>query len=469
MRAEFERDTLWFAEYLRTRGVTSGDRVLLKGKNSYAFVKALFSLIHLDVSIVLVDHQQTQEETAGAEARSEVRWKVLGKSDEDDLDGRTILYEEWFNKPDRGLPVAGFLSLKQWRSRKDAAILWSSGSTGQPKGVVKSGNSILVNAEQTWRAMGHRTDDVFMPLLPFSHQYGFSTLLIWWLAQCSIVVAPYKLLNKVVDHLVRDGVTIVDATPSTYSSLVALFHRKPALLHELRKVRMWCVGGAPLSKRLADDFSRLLQRSLLDGYGLTEVGNVTVSTIENSKACGTPLRGVQVRVLEEDGTPLPPGLIGEVWVLSDGLMEGYLTNGGTILPTKQGWFPTNDLGYRDVDGNLHIVGRKQAVHRMGHTLYPAYLEKRVESCGCSAKVIALENEKKGSFLVFFVEDTQERPRQYWNRKIRTLLAPHEHPNAVRVVKSFPLNGNGKVDIVKLKHIAMDCIGMSFGRGGSFGT
>ncbi|PTM58839.1 class I adenylate-forming enzyme family protein [Desmospora activa] len=455
-KGEFERDVVGLAGYLRNRGVKSGDRVLLKGKNSYPFAVTLFSLIHLNTSIVLVDHQQTQKQTDEMLLRANVRWKLLGSLDKENSgDSHSFFYEEWIRQS-KALPDSSeTLSFHEWRERRDAAILWSSGSTGEPKGIVKSGRSIWDNIEKTRMAMDYRDDDVLMPLLPFSHYYGLSILLIWWQQQCSLVIPQYHMLNQVANLIIREGVTVIDAAPSTYYSLLNLVQKKLELVEQMRQVRMWCVGGAPLSKQLTDQFYQAFGMLLLDGYGLTEVGNVAVSNLNTPSACGYPLNDVDVQIKDDSGKEIPVCETGGIWVRSHGLMEGYLDSDGTIVPQQSKWYDTGDIGFFDTDGYLHVIGRKHAVHRMGYTLYLASLEKKAEECGCPVKVIALDEERKGCSLHFFIEDHETRSFHFWQKQIYPLLFSYERPDEIWVLEQFPLNHNGKVDLVKLREFAVN--------------
>lgn len=167
---------------LRSRGVRPGDRVLLTTDNSAAHIAALLALMHLDISVVLVDHQRTASQQAAIADRTRAGWLLHDAGDPllsltstapaplcvEDLCGAHL---------GAGAPVAdgaNGLRLGDWRGRRDAIICWSSGTTGEPKGIVRSGNSVLRNIENTARRMAYRTDDVLLPLLPFSHQYGRS-------------------------------------------------------------------------------------------------------------------------------------------------------------------------------------------------------------------------------------------------------------------------------------------------------
>lgn len=449
--AGVQRDASRIAGALRERGVAAGDRVILKADNSVAYVATVLALAHLDTSLVLLDHRQTDEESRRAAAVTRARWAIVQRGRALDGVPHVLAIEELATGP----TATGPLDLGPWRRRDDALVTWSSGSTGDPRGVVRSGRALLGNIDASGARMAYRPDDVLLPLLPFSHQYGLSLLLLSWMVGSSLVVAPYGQLDQALRIAGRAGATVVDATPATYHTLLGVTERRPELLAGLHRVRMWCVGGSPLDPSLADRFAKEFGLPLLDGYGSTEVGNIALATPENAVGCGQPLDGVHVEIVGADGRPVPAGRTGEIWVRSPGLMEGYLTEDGTVVPPDTACYRTHDLGYRDAGGNLSIVGRKFAVHRLGHTLYPEALERRAEACGRPVKVVAIEDQRRGCQLVFFVADPALGAVRDWRRAICALLPSYEQPNHVLVVPDFPLNRSGKPDAARLRQLATE--------------
>jgi acyl-CoA synthetase (AMP-forming)/AMP-acid ligase II len=485
------------ARQLTGIGVLPGDRVLLLGENDPGYLTAMLALIRLDVSLVLVDARQTAAESVGVVGRAKVRWVLLGSTADLADTGRAltvVLGTDRVLGYDELIAAAGEAAVDPvgpghpggpgypggvghpggpvdpghadgpagpfgaWAARRDAALLWSSGTTGRPKGVVRSGRSLIANTLVTMRVMGYRPDDVLFPLLPFSHQYGMSLVLIWWLTGCSLLVAPYRRLADALDSVREHRVTAVDAAPPTYHALLGLLERRPATRAGLASVRMWCVGGAPLPPALADRFAAELGTPLLDGYGLSEVGNVALATADNPVGCGMPLPGVSVRIAEPAADPgggaaRNAGGYGEVQVRSAGLMEGYLDEHGRLRPVPDGWFGTGDLGRLDEAGNLHVVGRHRAVHRMGYTLYPESIQRQAEACGAPICLVSVDDERRGCQLVLFVEDPQARPTGYWRDRIDTLLASYERPNAIEVLPRLPVGSTGKVDRAHLTELA----------------
>jgi acyl-coenzyme A synthetase/AMP-(fatty) acid ligase len=229
--------------------------------------------------------------------------------------------------------------------------------------------------------------------------------------------------------------------------------KRPSLADEFARVRMLCSGAAPLERPLVDRSLELFGKPLLDSYGSTEMGNVAFANIGNPNGCGQVVDGLELRVISEDGNPLPTGEIGELEVLDPDLMEGYLGEDGSVTPVDRGWYRTGDFGYLDADRNLFLAGRKRAVHRNGHTLHPEVIEHRLSEEGCSAKIVALPDQRRGSSLVFVVEDDQQRDPRYWREVINGLLPPFEQPNRVLITDQFPLNRNGKCDRKRLEVLA----------------
>ncbi|NJP53849.1 acyl--CoA ligase [Streptomyces sp. SBST2-5] len=447
--AALTRRVLAAARALHERGIRAGDRALVKGDNSVDYVVALLALMHLDVSLVPVDHRQSAADVRDAARRTRARWLLTDGPADEAFPADRVLRHAGLGTG--AAPDDAEVDLGRWYARTDAVVLWSSGTTGRPKGIVKSGRAVRGNTLRTIRAMGYRADDVLAPLLPFSHQYGLSVVLLWWLAGCTLVVTPYQRVDVAVARAVAHGVTAVDAAPSTYHTLLGVLRRRPELRAGLANVRLWGVGGAPLPAPLAAAFTAAVGRPLLDGYGLTELGNVALATPDEPTGCGRPLPGVEVRVVTADGREAAAGELGGIEVRSPDLMEGYLRDDGTVSPVAHdAWYPTEDLGRVDSAGRLQVVGRNRAVHRLGFTLYPESLERKAEACGRPVKVLPAQDRRRGCVLHFVVADPQDTPPAEWRRRLAPHLADYEQPNAVHVVPDFPLNPNGKVDTRALR-------------------
>ncbi|MFJ2788447.1 MULTISPECIES: aldehyde dehydrogenase family protein [unclassified Streptomyces] len=435
-------------EIFARRGIEPGSRVMMSGANSPEWVVALLALVHLDASVVLTDHRATPAQRSRIRSQARVVHEI-GDGAYGDAAPRTA----W--------NTAAVPDVASWARRQDAAISWSSGTTGQPKGIVRSGRSILDNLTLSAERMGYRPDDVFLPVLPYSHQYGLSLVLCWWLGGGTLVVyGPATRLDRALEIGVDHGLSIVDGAPPTYYSLLNLLDRRPALADAVESVRAWCVGGAPLGRSLRDRFHARTGRHLLDGYGATELGNIALAPPADPVGCGTPLPGVVVEVHDEHGRPLPPGRLGELVVRGDGLMTGRLSDDGEIVPVASPVHRTGDIGLLDDAGRVFPVGRKRAVHRDGHTLYPDHLAERAESTGARTEVVAVPDARVGSRLVFVIADPDGHEPGHWKRLLRTVLARYEQPDHIVVLPELPYTETGKPHQALLEKIAMTSLSAS---------
>ncbi|MFJ8913081.1 aldehyde dehydrogenase family protein [Amycolatopsis sp. NPDC102389] len=440
------------ADRLETLGLRPGDRVGLVAANSVDYVLTLLTLMHLDVSLILLDDQQTAEERARVLRRASARWLICDPVVE--AGGAPVHRVELGELIDAEAPAAPAfeLDLERWWAREDALIVFSSGTTGDPTAVVRSGPGLRGNIERTQLRMRYTGNDVLLPLLPFSHQYGLSLLMLWHSAECCLVVVPHTRLDAAVEAITELNVTVVDGAPSTYHSLLRLLENRSVKRDVLASVRMWCVGGAPLGANLAARFSEFTGRPLLDGYGSSEAGNIALSSPEFPDLCGRPLDGIEIDIVDEDGAPVPDGEIGELIVRTPDLMVATLGEHGELRRTEGRDHRTADIGYRTAAGDIAVLGRQGAVHRHGYTLYPEVLAHKAEAAGAPVRVIDIPDDRRGSHLVFVVADESCKDARAWRRTLRPHLATHEQPNQILVVPTFPLNRTGKIDMKALREL-----------------
>jgi acyl-CoA synthetase (AMP-forming)/AMP-acid ligase II len=219
---------------------------------------------------------------------------------------------------------------------------------------------------------------------------------------------------------------------------------------------MWCVGGSPLTQDLEEKFNNIFGQPLLNGYGLSELGNVTLGTLECPKGCGKPLPGVDLKILDSTGNHQVDGIVGEVWIRSAGCMEGYLNRADLTQSVLQdGWFKTGDLGYLD-DGMLYVIGRSgKTVNRMGYMVSPVYIEDRIGSLGYRSCVITLEDEAKGTLLVAFIESESSQVLPVLRKEMNRVLPSYMFPDLLLPLDHFPLNRNGKVDRLEMERTALE--------------
>lgn len=476
-------DVAWAARRLQLLGIRPGHRVLVCDQSCLELVATLLALVLTDCSIVLAD-DSVDESSLRHMVDCAAPDVVLARCPADMAPQVAPPPSAWGTAPsllraqEGGLTESGPSSCSScadcpsparddalppwseslpWAHRDDALILFTSGSSGRPKGVVRSGASMMANISATREVMGYRSDDVLLTLVPATHQYGFSIALLAWSTGCTLALGhparpeeSLAAMSRICDF------TVVDAAPSHYEALLAA---RPRLSGLTLRVRMWCVGGAPCPDALRRRFHQAFGLPLLDGYGMTELGNIALGTHRNPEGVGHPIPGVEVRVVvpSDPSQECAPGVHGRVLVRSDHVFHRYLH--GPAPEPLDSWFDTQDLGWRDHDGTLHIIGRIGAVHRHGHTLHLAGLESQLREHGLTAVLVALDGPHQASppagdaRLVAFVQGTDPRELK---RSVRESLPRFAWPNSVIVLDRLPLLTNGKVDRAALsRELAAD--------------
>lgn len=461
---------------LELLGIRPGHRVLVCDQSGPELVAALFALVLLDCSIVLADDSVDEStlrhmvDCASPDvvlARCPADWAAQVAPPPSEWGSTLALLRAKEGAPTQSGPSSCSSSADcqpsahvdslppwseslSWARREDALILFTSGSSGRPKGVVRSGASMLANISATREAMGYRSDDVLLTLVPATHQYGFSVALLAWFTECTLALGHPARPEESLSAISRIcDITVVDAAPSHYEALLAARHGQSDLT---QRIRMWCVGGAPCPDSLRRRFHEAFGLPLLDGYGMTELGNIALGTPRNPEGVGQALPGVEVRVVahSDPGQECAPGVHGRVLVRSDHAFHRYLH--GPAPELLDSWFDTQDLGWLDHDGTLHIIGRVGAVHRHGHTLHLAGLESKLQEHGLTAVLVAIDDANLDSAtagdarLVAFVQGSDSRQLK---RMVRESLPRFAWPNSIIVLGRLPLLSNGKIDRVAL--------------------
>jgi acyl-[acyl-carrier-protein]-phospholipid O-acyltransferase/long-chain-fatty-acid--[acyl-carrier-protein] ligase len=361
-----------------------------------------------------------------------------------------------------------------------ATIIFSSGSTGEPKGVILSHFNIDSNVEAITQVFRVRADDRLLGILPLFHSFGYTAL---WLAgnhAMGTIFHPNPLDAATIGELVEHHrATLLLATPT----FLQLYLRRcaPAQFGSLRLV---IAGAEKLPEGLARAFEDHFGIRPLEGYGMTECAPVVaVSTLDyrapgffqpgsRRGSVGQPLPGVSVRVVDpETYAPLGPGREGLVLVKGPNVMRGYLGRDDlTASALRDGWYVTGDLGLMDEDGFLRITGRQSRFSKVGGEMVP---HGRVEEAlhraiGADAPVFAVTavgDERKGERLAVLhtldEERVSEALAQLTSAGLPNLFIPRRD-HFIRV-ETLPMLGTGKLDLRALRRIAEEALS-TFSRG-----
>jgi len=356
-----------------------------------------------------------------------------------------------------------------------ATIIFTSGSTGDPKGVVLSHRNILSNVHQVNHHINLLPDEVLLGILPFFHSFGF-TVTIWVaLGLGKKVVYHFSPLDaRVIGNLCeKHGVTLIAATP-TYARL----YTQKCEPSQFKHLTHLLLGAEKLKPELFRDIQKILNIEAMEGYGTTELSPVVAVNVPHQKSfpdgrtvhgnrvgtVGIPLPGTAIKTIDPDtGCDLPLGAEGVICVKGPQVMGGYLGRPeATSKVIKDGWYCTGDLGFMDPDGFLKITDRLSRFSKIGGEMVP---HVGVESAIMEVANVTEENvgvtgvpdPKAGERLRVLYTDLGMSPDEICKRlhagSMPKLWVPS--PRDFIKVDSIPITSTGKVDLKRLKEIALD--------------
>lgn len=340
----------------------------------------------------------------------------------------------------------------QDRSADDTAvILYTSGTTGRPKGAELTHGNLISNAEVTQSDLLHLTgDDVVFGGLPLFHSFGQTVTLNTTVAAGATLMMLPRFDSRAALGLMADhGVTVFAGVPTMYSAFLAVTDGP-----DLPRLRVCVSGGAALPVEVLRQFEDRFGCVILEGYGLSETSPVASFNRPDRRqagSIGTPVTGVEMRVVDLDGNPLGEGEVGEIAIRGHNIMKGYWQRPdatGAVL-SDDGWFRTGDVGRRDTDGFYFIVDRmKDLIIRGGFNIYPREIEEVLYEHPdvAEAAVIGLPHDQLGEEVCAAVAlrtgstVTETELREF----VRAQVAAYKYPRVVWFVDALPKGPTGKI-------------------------
>ena len=341
-------------------------------------------------------------------------------------------------------------------------MLFTSGSTGIPKGVMFHGQMLLSNQVETCKGWGLTSDDVTLVETPFFHTGGYNVLLLplLYLGGTAILAQAFNPDN-VFDCIEKEKVSVYFGVPTMFQMLLEKERFKTC---DFSSLRFFISGGAACSIPMIEEYQK---KNLMfkQGFGLTEVGpNCFLldgkDAISKAGSIGKPMPHSKVRVVNKAGNASSVNEPGELLISGPHVCAGYYKNGEAFRETfKAGYFHTGDLVRFDEDGFFFVVGRiKDMYISGGENVYPGEVEKQITSHAdiSEAVVVSVPSEKWGEVGFAFLKTNREdflvdNLREFLN----PLLSRYKHPHYLMALKDFPLLPNGKVDRKKLKQMALE--------------
>jgi long-chain acyl-CoA synthetase len=335
-----------------------------------------------------------------------------------------------------------------------AVIVYTSGTTGRPKGAELTHMQLYMNADIPGRLFDVKPDDVVLTVLPLFHVFGLSSIMnVCVRFGCTMSLVPRFDPVAVLAAIQRDKATIFEGVPTMF---IALLGHPELDSYDVSSMRVAISGGASIPSPVLDAFEDHFGVLILEGYGLSETASTTTFNRSASErraySVGKPIWGTQTQVWDDDGHELPRGKdhVGEVVTRGLHVMKGYLNNPQATAEAFTGdWLHTGDLGYVDEDGFLFIVGRKkELIIRGGYNVYPTELEDVLHAhpAIAEAAVVGVPDERVGEEVKAFV--TLKPGMSLTGPELiaycKERMAAYKYPRLVEFLDELPKNATGKI-------------------------
>jgi long-chain acyl-CoA synthetase len=473
------------ANLLVSKGIQPGDRVALTCPNLPYFPIVYYGVLKAGGVVVPMNVLNKAREVsyyledAGAKAyfcfegSPELPMGAEGRAGFDAVDGCEhffVITANPFAEPPTEGPLAGTTTLAQGigdqpatfesaaRAETDTAvILYTSGTTGQPKGAELSHSNLLVNALTCNRLFGSQpATDAHILALPLFHTFGATVQMnAGFSTAATLHLVPRFDAAEVVALMQRETITFFAGVPTMWWGLLGALTDDVDVARIAANLRIGVSGGASLPVEIISQTKDRLGVTILEGYGLSETSPVATFSDPDREprpgSIGIPIWGVEVKLINDDWSTVEgPDEVGELAVRGHLIMKGYLNRPeATAEVMKDGWFRTGDLARRDEDGFYYIVDRsKDMIIRGGYNVYPREVEEVLMTHPevSLAAVVGVPHDSHGEEVKAFVIRNEgasitEDVLVAWGKE---QMAAYKYPRIVAFVDSLPMTATGKI-------------------------
>ena len=369
---------------------------------------------------------------------------------------------EWENEPD----AAAILSQHRPGPDDVTQILYTSGTTGEPKGVQHSANTLVSNIIPYAERMHLGADDVVLMASPMAHQTGFLYGLVMPIVlQAHVVLQDIWETKQAIEIINREKVSFTMASTPFLTDLTRTVTEAGQSVPTLKT---FVCAGAPIPGPLVEQARNGLGTKIISAWGMTETGAVTTTSPEDDDALsvntdGRPLRGVEVKVVDFDGKELPAGEIGQLLVRCCSNFGGYLKRPHLNATDADGWFDTGDMARMDENGYIRISGRsKDVIIRGGENIPVFEVESLLYKHPAVAQVaiVSYSDERMGerACAVVVPKEGAQFDMEAMGQFLREQrVAPQYMPERLVIVASMPATPSGKVQKFRLRDMLRDGI------------
>ncbi|MGB8225030.1 MAG: AMP-binding protein [Polyangiales bacterium] len=447
---ELDRQASRVAAHLLERGLSQGDRVAICTANGLDFVAAWFGTVYAGCVTLPIPTMSTAHEIAFRLQHAGCKALLADAA-------RSVVAHESKARAGSGVDVLlvedAIANAKREASPRDvsredlAMLLYTSGTTGAAKGVCITHGSLDAHTKAlVTETLRLSADDRILGSLPLTHSYGIRmTLLVPFCAGASTVFVPRFSATRTLDLCTEHRITWLPGVPTTFIALANEHTRpKPPSLR-------WCMSaGAPLAEDVRLRAEERLGAPVRQGYGLTEATFTAINAppdVAVAGSSGRPVGGVEVRIADDFGEELPPGVHGEVLIRGQNVMAGYLDDKLATAHVMRGdWLHTGDIGFVDGDGRLTIADRsKDLILRGGASIYPSEVENVLAQHPAvrDVAVVGQPDDYYGEEIVAVIVRGAEVTAVALDQWVREQLSAYKAPRRYAFVAELPQGTSGK--------------------------
>jgi long-chain acyl-CoA synthetase len=461
--AQLDRAARGVATSLKDRGLVPGDRVALLVPNVPEFTIAYFGILYAGCTVVplnvLLSAPEVSYHLDDSEAKLLIAHPFFLDSAKQGAEGSRVPLI-WAGGEGPGGPSFEALTAAEpsdtvhpTSAEDTAVVLYTSGTTGKPKGAQLTHANLLLNcAVVVPRLVTIDKDDVALATLPLFHSFGQTCIQNTCItAGATFTLLPRFTPEEALKIIQRDRVTLFAGVPTMY---FALLNHEGAENFDLSSLRICLTGGAAMPVEVMQDFEKRYPVTILEGFGLSETSPVaSFSRIDKPRKAGSigyPVWGVEMTILDEQDQALAEGEVGEICIRGHNIMKGYLNQvEATSEVMRGGWFHTGDIGVRDEDGCYRIVDRKKdMIIRGGFNVYPREVEEVLygHPAIIEAAVIGVRHERHGEEVkaVVVLAPNQSLTSEDLISYTKERLAAYKYPRLIEFVDSLPKGPTGKI-------------------------
>jgi len=460
------------AAYLLESGLKPGDKVAILLSNCPEFIVGYFAVLRCGGICVTINPLFKGEEAKYIFNDAEVSmiitsqaflpmiesiWKYVPSLQKaivvgGETNGDTMAYEDILGSTS---PVEGDFDV----SLDDvAACLYTSGTTGRPKGALLTHDNLIFDAHSVIEHIQVKDDENYLCVLPLFHSFGQTVcMLVPIFSGASITIVEQFRPDTVLKEIGDKRVTIFAGVPAMYGAFLSVIKKLKG--YDLSSLKLCFSGGAPMPVELMKAFEGEYSITIIEGNGPTETSPVSYCNprygVRKPGSVGIPIPGVKVKIVDNDDNEVETGEVGEICVQGRNVMKGYFKQPeATAEAMKGGWFHTGDLGRIDEDGYIYIVDRKKDMIIVGGlNVYPREVEEVIyqHSQIAEAAVVGKMDQLRGEVVKAFVvvKGGTLEPRDIILH-CKEKLANYKVPKEVVIVDALPRTSTGKVDKKRLR-------------------